>query len=292
MTTCKPETERCIADPSCHETFHGCDALDPSCNYVSPLHRAFAGCHATGCRLDCDVESRELGCVGNFEWSANISEQLQIELRVIAVTGRVVPTHVEACSGFESACDPQSAITLVDEAPQLMPFTPSVPGLTPYFRVTGDGLMPMLHFEFLDIPNGYRINLPQISRRAFSFLMSRIEAAIDPLRGALNLAQLDCTGIGVEGVHFELYREGVKVHPEAPSIEYYFEGLGARKPPALSGTRPPLFWGGFVNLAPGLYDVRAYKGDQLVGVAAGTVVLPDTLTQVTMFPLSRAQKVP
>ncbi|MET0339406.1 MAG: hypothetical protein ABW252_00305 [Polyangiales bacterium] len=291
MTTCAKETEACIDDAACHETFRACAELDPSCNIVSPLHRAYASCYAAACRSACDVEARELSCVGRFDWQPNPTGPIEIELRAVAPTGRIAPSHVEVCSGFESVCEPQSAVTLLDETPQRVPFTPSVPGLTPYFRLTGDELMSMLYFEYLTFPTGYRVNVPQISRRAFEFLMSRIDAPIDTARGTLNLTLSDCTGIGVEGVRFELYRDGARVEPDARTIEYYYEGLLARKPPALAVTRPPLFWGGFVNLTPGLYDVRAYKGELLVGRAAGTVVLADTLTHVTLYPLSRSQQV-
>jgi hypothetical protein len=290
MTTCGPETEACIEDPACHATFATCGELDPSCAVLSPVHRAYASCYAAGCRVDCDVEARELSCVGNFDWKGSTSERIEIELAARALTGAVLPMHVEVCTGFESVCDPQSATVLVDEAPRVVSFKPSIPGLTPYFRATGEPLMPMLFVESREIPSGHRIYIPQVTRRGFAFLMNRIDAPPDPARGTLSLMQYDCSGIGVEGVRFELYREGIKVEPDGRTTQYYYEGVQARKPPALSVTRPPLFWGGFVNLAPGLYDVRAYRGDQLVGRAAGTVVLADTVTHATLFPLSRAQQ--
>ena len=126
MTTCAPETSRCIEDPSCHATFASCGELDPSCAVVSPVHRAYASCYASGCRVDCDVEARELSCVGNFDWTSSHSERIEIELTARALTGSVMPTHVEVCSGFESVCDPQSATVLVDETPQVVSFKPPV----------------------------------------------------------------------------------------------------------------------------------------------------------------------
>ena len=290
MTTCAPETAACIDDRGCHATFATCSDLDPSCAALSPVHRAYASCYAAGCRADCDVEARELSCVGNFDWKGSVGERIEIELTARPLTGAVVPTHVEVCTGFESVCDPQSATVLTDELPRGVSYKPSLPGLTPYFRVTGESLMPMLMVESREIPSGQRIYIPQVTRRGFAFLMHRIEAQPDPQRGTLSLMQYDCSGIGVEGVRFELYRDGAKVEPDGRSMQYYYEGVQARKPPALSVTRPPLFWGGFVNLAPGLYDVRAYRGDQLVGRAAGTVVLADTITHATLFPLSRTQQ--
>ena len=275
----------------------GADVIDPArrleCTdgywHPSDVRSNFHGCRNASCSAECDFGT-EWACLEAYEWPAPTTQTVSYDLYIrdgikLPVTFSTLRgIRVTACAEATCAsCAPvDTSVTDEDEEPATLDLPMTGDGFRGCFQLEQDPVANREPTEFA--PTVHYFGRP-ITKHEGRVTITMLPALPDvkllgglPLEDGHGLVYAmihDCRGDRARRVRFEIDGPGDLALP-------YF--MQSDVSPRLDFTETNAMGiGGFINIVPGRYEVRAVFEDQVVSRQVVDVIA-DTVTQIWMYP--------
>jgi hypothetical protein len=252
------------------------EALIPTSREVR-THADALACRMRSCAVECEV-GRQWGCLGDYAWGGHSFGMIERGWTFLDLDGSGIGAlEVRACPIRDRACDVEPAWTDANGVSCLN--LPLVTGqFVGYFRLRHPDYHDTLVFPGAPLTGSVGPEADLFAKRTqFEFFSRREGVEPQPELGGITVVVSSCAYSGAPDVQLKLSGPN-----QGTERRWYFKDgwptLGADRTEE-SGV------GGFLNVTPGDYVVRAYLNDGRLAGCHTIFVEADKVTHLRLLPL-------